>query len=257
MGRIIRSANLYASVKLLPIVHFAPQLDVVVFIAQFVALDIGGLSLNKLADQAKQEGNDDGAKQAKRLSIALVVVMLVGVIMAGVDQVVHLDGQIGTVIDTILLIARAILAVLYNRVINSLRDDAIDQYNYEKEEVDGIITETVQVAITGIRQEIVSLLGVSLSQNIDERLTALDVKQAEAMARFKEEQACAMSETSKTIMATLETAVRRQVDNSQQRHRHHHQRYGLSRRQHRASGKHPAGENVLSTKLSGHCLIRD
>ena len=44
---------LYASVKLLPIVHFPPQCDVIVFIAQFVALDIGGLSLNKLADQAK------------------------------------------------------------------------------------------------------------------------------------------------------------------------------------------------------------
>jgi hypothetical protein len=63
---------LYASVKLLPIVHFPSEWDVVVFIAQFVALDIGGLSLNKLADQAKKDGDEEGAKHARRLSIALV-----------------------------------------------------------------------------------------------------------------------------------------------------------------------------------------
>lgn len=120
---VLVASVLYASVKLLPIVHFAPEFDVVVFIAQFVALDIGGLSLNKLADQAKQDGNDDGAKQAKRLSIALVVIMLTGVIMAGVDQVVTLDSHVATVIDTILLIARAVMAVLYSRVIHSLRSE--------------------------------------------------------------------------------------------------------------------------------------
>src|SRR5215469_3463898 len=79
---VLVASVLYASVKLLPIVHFPPQFDVVVFIAQFVALDVGGLSLNKLADQAKQDGNEEGAKQARRLSIALVGVMLIGVIMA-------------------------------------------------------------------------------------------------------------------------------------------------------------------------------
>jgi hypothetical protein len=79
-----------ASVKGLPIVHFPPQYDVVVFIAQFVALDIGGLSLNTLADQAKQDGNDQGAKQAKHLSLALVVVLLVSVILASVDRAVQL-----------------------------------------------------------------------------------------------------------------------------------------------------------------------
>ena len=120
---VLVASVLYASVKLLPIVHFPPQLDVAVFIAQFVALDIGGLSLNKLADQAKQDGNPDGAKQAKRLSVALVIIMLIGVIMAGVNTIVHIDNQASAVIDTTLLIARAILAVLYGRVIHSLRHE--------------------------------------------------------------------------------------------------------------------------------------
>jgi hypothetical protein len=47
---VLVASVLYASVKLLPIVHFSAQCDVVVFIAQFVVLDVGGLSLNKLAE---------------------------------------------------------------------------------------------------------------------------------------------------------------------------------------------------------------
>jgi hypothetical protein len=47
---VLVASVLYASVKLLPMVHFPPQFDVAVFVAQFVALDVGGLSLSKLAD---------------------------------------------------------------------------------------------------------------------------------------------------------------------------------------------------------------
>ena len=84
-----------ASVKLLPLVHVPPQFDGVVFVAQFIALDIGGLSLNKLADQAKKDDNNEGVKHARRLSIALVGIMLVGVIMAGMNQIVQLESQRG------------------------------------------------------------------------------------------------------------------------------------------------------------------
>jgi hypothetical protein len=67
----------------------SPQYDIVVFLAQFVALDIGGpTSLNKLADQAKHEGNDEGASQVKRLSVELVVVML-----DGTSQVAFFGGR--------------------------------------------------------------------------------------------------------------------------------------------------------------------
>ncbi|HEU5377718.1 MAG TPA: hypothetical protein VFV38_20015 [Ktedonobacteraceae bacterium] len=75
---VLVASVLYASIKLLPMVHFPPQADVIGFIAQFVALDIGGLSLNKLADQAKKDRNDEGAKHARRLSIALVGLCLPG-----------------------------------------------------------------------------------------------------------------------------------------------------------------------------------
>lgn len=169
---------LYASVKLLPIVHFPPQFDVAVFIAQFVALDIGGLSLNKLADQAKKDGNDEGAKHARRLSIALVGVMLVGVIVAGVDQIIKFDDQVGTVIDTILLIARAVMAVLYSRVIHSLKKDDPETTLPVETEIEDLLRETVERMLSEVlvtlRQEIVSQLDATLSQRLEERATAIN-----------------------------------------------------------------------------------
>lgn len=108
---------LYASVKLLPMVHFPPQFDVGVFIAQFVAPNVGGLSLNKLADQARKGGHEEGARQARRLSSALVSIMLIGGVMADVDQITRIDSQV----NTRLLIARAVLAVLYSQVLHNLK----------------------------------------------------------------------------------------------------------------------------------------
>jgi hypothetical protein len=184
---VLVASVLYASVKLLPIVHFPPQYDVVIFIAQFVALDIGGLSLNTLAGQAKQEGNDDGASQAKRLSIALVVVMLVGVIMAGIEQVVRLDDQIGTMIDTSLLIARAILAVLYSRVIHRLRNEGpIGMSQPETVQIDEAIPALITETITSAFHD--------LSQHLDERLTVRESKQADALAHLRQETLALLTE---------------------------------------------------------------
>ena len=135
---------LYASVKLLPTLHFPPQLDAIVFVAQFIALDVGGLSLNKLAAQALKEGNDVGAKQARRLSIALVSVMLAGVIIAGLNQVVKLDEQVRTVIDTLFLMTRAILAVLYSRVIHALKEEDLFEKPPERgSEAQELVTEAI------------------------------------------------------------------------------------------------------------------
>lgn len=156
---VLVASVLYASVKLLPVVHFPPQADVIVFIAQFVALDVGGLSLNKLADQAKKDGDDEGAKNARRLSIALVGIMLVGVIMAGVNEIVQLNSQISAVIDTILLIARAVLAVLYSRVIHSLKSDNESEPSSE---------ENIEAMVTHLES--------ALLQRLDEHLTEREIK---------------------------------------------------------------------------------
>jgi hypothetical protein len=210
---VLVASVLYASVKLLPTVHFPPQYDVAVFIAQFVALDIGGLSLNKLADQAKKDGNEDGATHAKRLSIALVSVMLVGVIMAGVGQVVKLDGQVGTVIDTILLIARAVLAVLYSRVIHSLKKDDDPP---SEEQLEELVTEKVNTVLaamlTTMQQKVVLQFQATLSQQLEERLTMLDRKQAELIVQLQDEQAKVIHEIIETVRGMVETALQERAN---------------------------------------------
>lgn len=120
---------LYASVKLLPVVHMPASLDVVVFIAQFVALDVGGLSLGKLAKQAAEAGNAEGALYAGRMSKALIVVMIAGVVVVAIEQLFPIPGDWKLGIDTVLLIARSILAVLYGHVIHSVKvvDDQAQQ----------------------------------------------------------------------------------------------------------------------------------
>jgi hypothetical protein len=203
---VLVASVLYASVKLLPVVYFPPQFDVAVFIAQFVALDIGGLSLNKLADQAKKDGNDEGAKHARHLSIALVGIMLIGVIMAGLDQIVTLNMHVSTVIDTILLITRAVMAVLYSRVIHSLKSDNEPEPPSE-DDMEELVTEKVNTAIQGslatLRQEIISHLQHSLLQSLNEQFTELDLKQAAAIVHLKEEQTATITETITSVVEAV------------------------------------------------------
>ena len=127
MGRaaeaVLVISVLYASVKLLPVVHMPAGLDVVIFIAQFVALDVGGLSLGKLAKQAQNEGNTEGASQASRMSKALITVMIVGVVVVAIEQLFPIPADWKLGIDTALLIARSILAVLYGHIIHTLRKE--------------------------------------------------------------------------------------------------------------------------------------
>ncbi len=208
---VLVASVLYASVKLLPVVHFAPQWDVVVFIAQFVALDVGGLSLNKLADRAKQRGDEAGATQAKRLSIALVAIMLTGVIMVGVNQVTTLNSHVAVVIDTILLIARAVMAVLYSRVIHALRTDD-PAHAVPTVTLEATIFETINSVLADNLALLPQHLEASLSQCLEERLMALDLKQADALAHLKQEQARAITETVMNMMETVaETSASKPV----------------------------------------------
>ncbi len=110
---------LYSGYKLLPGV---PQptagLDAVVFVAQQATLDIGGMGLMKLAQQA----NQDKHSFAYRVGFILVGLMIANVVVASIARLVPL-GNIETVIEGILLVARAIMAVLYGHAIHALRGD--------------------------------------------------------------------------------------------------------------------------------------
>ncbi len=75
---VLYGTVLYACAELYPGVHLPVGLSLAVFLIQMGALDIGGLSLGKLAKQAREDGNTKGADQAATLSKWLIAIMLTG-----------------------------------------------------------------------------------------------------------------------------------------------------------------------------------
>jgi hypothetical protein len=114
---------LYSGYKLLPGV---PQpgvgFDAFMFIAQQATLDIGGMGLMKLAQQAKQEKHSF----AYRVGFILVGLMIANVVMASLERLVAFSPDAVTGVEGTLLIARAVMAVLYGHAIHSLRQGEVE-----------------------------------------------------------------------------------------------------------------------------------
>ena len=122
---VLYGTVLYSCAELYPGVYLPAGLSLVVFLVQLGALDIGGLSLAKLAKQAREDGNAAGAVNAERLSKWLIGIMLVGVVTVGLEHAlpVTLPTWIITSINVLLVVARSICAVLYGRVVHDLKQE--------------------------------------------------------------------------------------------------------------------------------------
>lgn len=148
---ILVFTTLYMSAELYPGVNFPDGLNLLVFLTQMFALDMGCLGLGSLARQAEKSGNADGAKKAKQFSRVLVGVMIAGIVTVVLKQAImalHIkDVQIiafvnagQMVVDLVLVIARAICAVLYGKIIHSLENGdapapSIDELQILKDEL--------------------------------------------------------------------------------------------------------------------------
>ena len=112
---------LYSGYQLLPgVPHVPVTIDAAVFVIQQGALDIGGMGLLKLA---KRAGLPRDAFPV-RLGVALVVLMILNVALASIKHTLPMipDG-VFVGIETVLLIARAIVAVLFGHAIHALREE--------------------------------------------------------------------------------------------------------------------------------------
>jgi hypothetical protein len=122
--------TLYTSAELLPGVTFPTLVSNAVFLVQMLALDVGGLGLAKLAMQARDQGNDAGARQAETLSRWLIRIVIASLVTVALEQTIRaFPGSAAlsavmagatTAIGGILTIARAICAVYYGRVMHLL-----------------------------------------------------------------------------------------------------------------------------------------
>lgn len=118
---VLTFSVIYSCARLLPQLHTPIALDNAVFVAQMIALDVGGLSLIKLAKQARADNNESGADLAMKVSIALITIMIANVVLSILQAIAPIPAQVVAICEGGLLVARAIMAVLYSHVIHSLR----------------------------------------------------------------------------------------------------------------------------------------
>jgi hypothetical protein len=174
---VLYATVLYSCAQLYPGVHLPESLSLAVFLVQMGALDIGGLSLGKLARQAHEDGNDLGAKHARRLSIGLIAIMLVGVATVGIERVIPLPDQVQIGVQLVLVIARSVGSVLYGRVVHDLKpvDGQVQSSDELSEKFTPDITQmlskqseelhaTIENRVATMQQSLSDLLPVQLEQ---------------------------------------------------------------------------------------------
>ena len=112
---------LYSGYQLLPgITHASAEVDAVVFVIQQAALDIGGMGLLKLAKRAELPKDSFPVQ----VGITLVVLMILNVVLASLKRAVPtIPPDVFVWVETVLLVARAIMAVLFGHAIHALREE--------------------------------------------------------------------------------------------------------------------------------------
>lgn len=133
-------STLYMGAELYPGVNLPGGLNFAVFLAQLFALDMGGMGLVSLARQAKEHGHEDAAKEANKFGKVLVAIVITSLVTVGVKQFLsgipalttpakgtH-DSIMSTwidpvimVVEFVLVIARVVCAVLYGKVMHTLK----------------------------------------------------------------------------------------------------------------------------------------
>jgi hypothetical protein len=175
--------------------------DSIVFIAQQIALDIGGMGLIKLAQQAREERNRKGGTLAMVVGIALLLLMMTSLVVSSISQLFKLDNLVYMTIETILLIARAVLAVLYGVVIHSLKG--------EDQGATKVISVRKVQSHLDTWQEQLTLLDTRITQKIDSLMghvaTQIDTLNRQVAARLD-------TLSTQEEMQLLDTQITRKVD---------------------------------------------
>jgi predicted nucleic acid-binding Zn-ribbon protein len=152
----------------------APQppttISTFMFVLQFVALDVGGMSLNRLA---QQQGLDRWA-YARVVAYILIGITLVTISYAGIEHAVKIDASVTNWIEVLLVIARSIMTVLYGQAIHSLK---MADHNQQERlaELEALVPvlrhqlESEQQTVSGLRERLstVQLQVSSLQHQVD------------------------------------------------------------------------------------------
>jgi hypothetical protein len=118
---VLFASILYSSYQIFPgVPHASAGFDAGMFLAQQAALDIGGLGLLKLAKRA----NLAPSSFPMRVGITLVTLMIFNVVLASLKHALaFLPDAFFLTVETMLLVARAVMAVLFGYAIHALREE--------------------------------------------------------------------------------------------------------------------------------------
>src|SRR6266700_2344641 len=182
---VLFGSVLYSGYQLLPNISHAPaQIDAIVFVMQQGALDIGGMGLLKLAKRAGLPNESFPV----RIGVTLVVLMILNVVMASVKQALPMiPSVVFLVVETLLLIARAVMAVLFGHAIHALREEYAESTITVKEahELQQQVHELVQGQVA-LRSDVhIAVQGVQASM----RYEVQEMVQGVHAAVFREVQA--------------------------------------------------------------------
>jgi hypothetical protein len=155
----------------------APSVSTTMFILQFIALDVGGLSLDRLA---QQQGLDRFA-YSRVIAYILIGITLVTISYAGIEHAVKIDASVTNWIEVLLVIARSVMTVLYGRAIHALKeaDRHLRERLAELEELVPTLRShlsTEQQQVSSLRQHLSSVQQQvsSLEHELDSRQYEVD-----------------------------------------------------------------------------------
>jgi uncharacterized membrane-anchored protein YhcB (DUF1043 family) len=157
---VLFGSVLYSGYQLLPGITHAPAgVDALVFVIQQAALDIGGMGLLKLA---KRAGLPKEAFPV-RVGITLVILMILNVVLASLKQALPvIPAAVFVWIETVLLIARAVMAVLFGHAIHALREEysestiTVKEASELREEIDTLASDLAQTRLH-VQQQLAKL----------------------------------------------------------------------------------------------------
>ena len=185
-----------------------PKVSLFAFILQFIALDVGGLGLNRMA---QQQGLARWS-YSRVIAYILIGITLVTVTVAGIERAVQVPDQVKAWIEVLLVIARSIMTVLYGQAIHSLKHQVQSTRN-RIAELEAQVS-SVQREVSSLRRQLeseqrtVSSLRVQVSekqQEVDTLTGQLQSGQRE-VSSLKQQATSGQGEVS-SLRSRLNTAL--------------------------------------------------
>jgi hypothetical protein len=173
---------IFACYQLIPGAPMPAQgVSVFMFVMQFIALDIGGMSLNQIGQRHRL-----GTWSYTRVvAYACISVTLLTMIFAGIQHAMTVDPEMTKCVEVTLVIARSILTVLYGQAVRAIK----------------VVEQTEDDRVATLEEEV---------SNLRSQLDAAQGLASELRSRLQERERAYSSLVSEREVLTLQMSLKQQ-----------------------------------------------